>query len=158
MNVMRELEGLTPEVLERDVKEVDVRVREGRFQRWLALIAGLSSVLAGLEVSYEHYRGSYSNRIMYTPVILSGALAGAGVWGFFSRWAATWLLRSVSVITLADSVTGLCISHPRRAAKAGRLAAAREQHHHGAAVVCAFVVRGQRLSRPDSFVLTARPG
>ncbi len=106
MNAMREMEGLTPEVLGRDVEEADVRVREGRFQRWLSLIAGLSSVLAGLEVSYEHYRGSYSNRIMYTPVVLSGALAGAGVWGFFSQWAATWLLRSVSVITLADSLTG----------------------------------------------------
>ncbi len=106
MNIARELESLTPEVLGREVEAVDVRIREGRFQRWLSLIAGLSSVLAGLEVSYEHYRGSYSNRIMYTPVILSGALAGAGVWGFFNRWAATWLLRSVSAITLVDSVTG----------------------------------------------------
>ena len=106
MKIVRELESLTPEVLGREVEFIDVRIREGRFQRWLSLIAGLSSVLAGLEVSYEHYRGSYSNRIMYTPVILSGAMAGAGIWGFFNRWAATWLLRSVSAITLVDSVTG----------------------------------------------------
>jgi len=97
--------ALIPEVL-RGAEQVDIRIREGRFQRWLALIAGLSSVLAGLEVSYEHYRGSYSNRIMYTPVILSGALAGAGIWGFFSRWAATWVLRSVSAVTLLDAVIG----------------------------------------------------
>ena len=43
---------------------------------------------------------------MYTPVILSGALSAAGIWGFFNRRSATWLLRSVSSITLVDSVTG----------------------------------------------------
>ncbi|MBV8357197.1 MAG: hypothetical protein JO189_04570, partial [Deltaproteobacteria bacterium] len=50
----------------RGAKAVDTRVREGRFQRWLALIAGLSSALSGLEVGYLHYRGSYSRRVMYT--------------------------------------------------------------------------------------------
>ena len=37
-------------------------IREGRFQRSLALTAGLSSAIAGLEVAYEHYRGSYGQR------------------------------------------------------------------------------------------------
>jgi len=106
MNLYKALEALTPEVLTGELSRADLRIREGRFQRWLALIAGLSSILAGLEVSYEHYRGSYSRRIMYTPVILSGTLAGAGVWGFFSRWAAAWPLRLVSLISLADSLTG----------------------------------------------------
>src|SRR6202012_2510825 len=48
----------------------------------------------------------YSNPVMYTPVILSGALAGAGVLGVFSRMAACIVLRWVSVITLADGVIG----------------------------------------------------
>lgn len=83
-----------------------VTVREGRFQRWLSLIAAASSAASGLEVAYEHYKGSYSRRIMYTPVILSGVLAGAGLAGFFSRRAATTILRGTSILTLADSVTG----------------------------------------------------
>src|ERR1700746_1115143 len=86
--------------------EIDVRLREGRFQRSLALLSGLSSVLAGLEVAYEHYKGSYGQRIMYTPVVLSGALAGAGVWGFLNRWAARTVLRIVSGLTLLDSLIG----------------------------------------------------
>lgn len=93
-------------VWERDLEIVDLHIREGRFQRWLSLAAGLSSVLSGLEVSYEHYKGSYSRPIMYTPVILSGALAFAGTAGFFSRRAATTLLPLTSAITLADSVLG----------------------------------------------------
>jgi hypothetical protein len=87
-------------------KLADEFVREGRFQRSLSLIAGLSSLLAGLEVTYEHYRGSYSRRIMYTPVILSGALLAAGVCAFKSKRAARTVLPVVSAITLADSITG----------------------------------------------------
>jgi hypothetical protein len=93
--------------LAKDVMGIDAHIREGRFQRSLALLAGLSSLLAGLEVAYEHYKGSYGQRVMYTPVVLSGALAGAGVWGFFNRWAARTVLRLVSVVTLLDSVIGL---------------------------------------------------
>ena len=86
--------------------EADLDIREGRFQRWLALIAGASSVLSGIEVTYEHYKGSYSRRIMYTPVILSAALTAAGVAGFFSRRAARTVLPAVSVLTLGDCIVG----------------------------------------------------
>ena len=92
--------------LEVDAREVDLAIREGRFQSWLALIAGMSSILSGLEVGYEHYRGSYSRRIMYTPVILSGILAGGGIAGFFSRRAAKTVLPVISIVTLGDCVIG----------------------------------------------------
>ena len=98
--------GDSGRIVERDLREIDLHVREGRFQRWLALMAGMSSVLAGLEVGYEHYRGSYSRRVMYTPVILSGALAGAGVAGFFSGRAARTWLPVISAITLGDGLLG----------------------------------------------------
>lgn len=88
------------------LRRSDTEIREGRFQRWLSLIAGLSSALSGLEVAYEHYKGSYSRRVMYTPVLLSAALTGAGIAAFGSRKAAVTLLRGTSVVTLADSVTG----------------------------------------------------
>ena len=92
--------------LARDLAGIDAHIREGRFQRSLSLMAGLSSVLAGVEVAYEHYKGSFGQRIMYTPVVLSFALAGAGVWGFFSRWAARTVLRLVSALNLLDSLIG----------------------------------------------------
>jgi hypothetical protein len=60
-----------------------------------------------LEVEYEHYKASYSNPVMmYTPVILSGALAGAGLLGAFSRTAARTVLRRVSMTTLTDGIIG----------------------------------------------------
>lgn len=89
-----------------EVTQVRQAVREGRFQRWLSLIAAASAVLSGIEVAYEHYRGSYSRRVMYTPVILSGALTMAGVAGFASRTAAKGVLRYTSIVTLADGLIG----------------------------------------------------
>jgi hypothetical protein len=50
---------------------VEQHIREGRFQRSLALIAAFSALLGGLDVTYEHYRGSYSQRVMYSPVLIS---------------------------------------------------------------------------------------
>lgn len=81
-------------------------LRQGCFQRSLCFIVSVTSVASGLEVGYEHYKGSYSNPVMYTPVVLSGALAGAGLLGVFSRAAARTILRWVSIVTLADGIIG----------------------------------------------------
>jgi hypothetical protein len=81
-------------------------LREGCFQRSLCLIVSATSIASGLEVGYEHYKGSYSNPVMYTPVILSGGLASAGLLGAFSRGAACTILRWVSFVTLADGLIG----------------------------------------------------
>jgi hypothetical protein len=81
-------------------------IREGKFQRSLSLLTAATSVVSGLEVAYEHYRGSYSRRVMYTPVILSGLLACAAFAAFFSRRAARTVLRFVSAATLLDAFVG----------------------------------------------------
>jgi hypothetical protein len=97
-NLPRLLGAATAEALE--------HVRQGCFQRSLCFIVGATSVASGLEVGYEHYKGSYSNPVMYTPVALSGALAGAALLGIESRWGACVVLRTVSVATLIDGVIG----------------------------------------------------
>jgi hypothetical protein len=91
------------------VKDLEIArnlIREGSFQRSLSLLTAGTSIVSGLEVAYEHYRGSYSRRVMYTPVILSVLLGAAGIAGFFSRRAARTILRLVSVATLADALIG----------------------------------------------------
>lgn len=85
---------------------LDEHIREGRFQRSLSLLAGLSSLMTGLEVGYEHYRGSYSRRVMYTPVALSLLLFAGGVAGFFSGRASRRVLRPIAALTLADGTLG----------------------------------------------------
>jgi phosphate/sulfate permease len=80
-------------------------IKDGRFGRSLALVASGSSLISGLEVAYEHYKGSYSNPIMYTPVTLSFVLAAASGATVFSRKAQT-AMRWTSYITLVDGVIG----------------------------------------------------
>ena len=89
-----------------DLEIVANRIREGRFQRSLSLLTAGTSVVSGLEVAYEHYRGSYSRRVMYTPVIMSVLLAVAGIAGFFSGRAARTVLRLISAVTLGDAAVG----------------------------------------------------
>lgn len=97
---------LTLENPEKDLEIIATHIREGRFQRSLSLLTAGTSIVSGLEVAYEHYRGSYSRRVMYTPVILSFLLALAGIAGVFSRRAARTVLRLVSVVTLIDAGVG----------------------------------------------------
>jgi hypothetical protein len=90
----------------KDFEIVANRIREGRFQRSLSLLTAGTSLVSGLEVAYEHYRGSYSRRVMYTPVIMSLLLAIAGIAGFFSGRAARTILRWISALTLMDAAVG----------------------------------------------------
>src|SRR6478752_7655279 len=89
-----------------ELKSLENRIREGRFQRSLALLTVATSVFSGLEVAYEHYRGSYSRHVIYTPVILSGMLAIAKIAAFFSRRAARTVLRLAAAVTLIDAAIG----------------------------------------------------
>lgn len=100
------LRNLSPFALKHDEHLIIEHIREGRFQRSLAAITAFSALLSGLEVTYEHYIGSYSQRIMYTPVILSGGLCMASTWAIFNRWAARTVLPVTSALMIADGIVG----------------------------------------------------
>lgn len=97
---------LLPKSWVREGIDLDQHIREGRFQRSLTLIASGSALLGGLEVAYEHVIGSYSQRIMYTPVFLSAAVTLAGAWGAFDRRIARTLLPISSAALLVDGAIG----------------------------------------------------
>lgn len=85
---------------------LEKHLREGRFQRSLAVITAVSGLFTGIEVGYEHYRGSYGQRIMYTPLILSFVLAIVGAWTALRRGVAPIVLRLVSLATMVDGAIG----------------------------------------------------
>jgi hypothetical protein len=104
----RFLNKLLPLQVAKEIEAAEVHIRQGRFQRSLSALAGASSVLAGAEVALEHYRGSYGQQIMYTPVVLGGAMTLAGICGAFSPRAARTVLRWTSAVTLLDGLVGFC--------------------------------------------------
>ncbi len=97
---------LRPRQITREGIVVEQHIREGRFQRSLALITAMSSLLSGLEVGTEHYQGSYNQRLMYSPVIISGGLLVASLWGALSRKAARTVLPLASLVMLGDGLIG----------------------------------------------------
>jgi hypothetical protein len=82
-------------------------IRDGRTQRKLSAAAALSALPMGVEIYTNHYGGSFGNKWMWTPVLLSPVLAAAGVGGVISERAARTVLPAVSGVYVADGLAGV---------------------------------------------------
>src|SRR4051794_41600960 len=81
-------------------------VREGRMQRSLALVTAASALPLGIEIYFEHYRGSFGDKWMWTPIVLTPPLVAAGVAGAVSPRAARTVLPAVSALYALDGLAG----------------------------------------------------
>jgi hypothetical protein len=82
-------------------------LRRGRAQRTLAAATAFSALPLGAEIYFEHFRGSFGDKWMWTPVVLSPALTAAGVAAVRSeRVARTWL-PLVSALYCLDGLIGV---------------------------------------------------
>jgi hypothetical protein len=82
------------------------RVAHGKFQQYMALTSAFFAVLAGGEAYFEHLRGSYNKRVMWTPVWVTPPMVAAGVAAAVSERAASTVLPIASAATLLDGVLG----------------------------------------------------
>jgi hypothetical protein len=87
-------------------------VRAGRVQRTLAAATAVSAAALGAEIYLEHYRGSFSDRWMWAPLVSTPPLVGAGVAAVFSERAARTVLPAASVLYAANGAVGV-ITHLR---------------------------------------------
>jgi hypothetical protein len=81
-------------------------IGHGRFQQGMALTAASFAVLAGGEAYFEHLRGSFNQRWMWTPVWVTPPMAAAGVAAAKSEQAARRVLPAVSSVTFLDGLLG----------------------------------------------------
>jgi hypothetical protein len=81
--------------------------RRGRTQRLLSAATAASALPLGLEIYVNHYGGSFGNKWMWTPVVLSPALSAAGVAGVLSQRAATTVLPALSALFFLDGAAGV---------------------------------------------------
>jgi hypothetical protein len=81
--------------------------RRGRLQRALSAATALSALPLGLEIYFEHFRGSFGDKWMWTPVALSPLLTLAGLAGVRSERAATTVLPGVSALYCLDGLIGV---------------------------------------------------
>jgi hypothetical protein len=81
-------------------------VRHGRFERAMSGLTGIGALVTGVEIWLEHDRASFSNRMMWLPVVVTPAMTVAGIAGVFSRRAAKTFLPVVSLVVVANSLQG----------------------------------------------------
>jgi len=122
-------------------------VAEGRVQKLLAATTALSAPALGLEVYLEHYKGSFGDKWMWTPLVLTPPLTAAGIAGVASERAARTALPAVSALYFLDGVAGI-VTHVQGVRK--RPGGFREAHYN--------LVMGPPLLAPGSLCLVGALG
>jgi hypothetical protein len=79
----------------------------GRFQKTLSALTALSALGLGFEIYLEHYKGSFGDKWMWTPIALTPPLTAAGVAGVFSEKHARTTLPAVSALYALDGAIGV---------------------------------------------------
>jgi len=79
----------------------------GRFQRTLSALTAFSAVGLGFEIYLEHYKGSFGDKWMWTPIALTPPLTAAGVAGVFSEKHARTTLPALSALYALDGAIGV---------------------------------------------------
>ncbi|MGI8869181.1 MAG: hypothetical protein ACR2F6_10095 [Mycobacteriales bacterium] len=92
--------------LEHAVDRMLANVEHGRFERALSGLTAVAALVTGAEVYLEHYKASFCNKVMCSPVVVTPPLGVAAVGGVFSkRWAKTALPISSAIFAL-DGLAG----------------------------------------------------
>ncbi len=81
-------------------------VETGRFERSLAGLAAVGSLVTAAEIYFEHDSASFGNKLMWIPVALGPVGAAAGIGGVFSRRLAKTALPLASAIIVANGLQG----------------------------------------------------
>jgi len=79
----------------------------GRFQKTLSALTAVSAVGLGFEIYLEHYKGSFGDKWMWTPIFLTPPLTAAGVAGVVSEKHARTTLPAVSGLYALDGLIGV---------------------------------------------------
>jgi hypothetical protein len=82
------------------------RIAHGRFQQFMALTAAGFAVLAGGEAYFAHLRGSFNQRVMWTPIWVTPAMVLAGGGAALSERLARRVLPLVSTVAFLDGLLG----------------------------------------------------
>jgi hypothetical protein len=129
------------------VRRLIRNIRDGRVQKLLAATTALSAPALGAEIYFEHYKASFGDKWMWTPLLLTPPLTAAGAAGIVSEKAARSLLPAVSALYFLDGLVGV-VTHLQGVRK--RPGGFREAHYN--------LVMGPPLLAPGSLCLVGGLG
>ena len=82
-------------------------IEHGRFERMLSGLTAFSALVVAAEVYYEHYRGSFGNKFMWSPIVATPPVVAAAIAGVRSKRAAKTALPLASAVYVATGLSGL---------------------------------------------------
>lgn len=81
-------------------------VAHGRFERSLSGLTAVAAAVTTAEIFLEHYKASFGNKWMWSPIIVTPPVIVAGIAGVFSKkWAKT-VLPVTALLYTADGLAG----------------------------------------------------
>jgi len=129
------------------IRRLLANISDGRVQKLLAVTTALSAPALGLEIYFEHYKGSFGDKWMWTPLVLTPPLTAAGLAGMASERAAKTALPLVSMLYFLDGLAGV-VTHLQGVRK--RPGGFKEAHYN--------LVMGPPLLAPGSLCLVGALG
>ena len=129
------------------IKRMLSNIRDGRVQKLLAATTAMSAPALGAEIYFEHYKGSFGDKWMWTPLVLTPPLTAAGLAGFASEKAAKTVLPALSALYFLDGLAGI-VTHLQGVRK--RPGGLKEAHYN--------LVMGPPLLAPGSLCLVGALG
>jgi hypothetical protein len=87
-------------------------IRRGRMQKLLAASTALSVPPLPLDIYLEHNKGSFGDKWMWTPIVLTPPLTAAGIAGVYSEKAARTWLPALAALYALDGAIGV-VTHLR---------------------------------------------
>jgi hypothetical protein len=87
-------------------KTID-NLRSGRMQKLLSLATAASVPPLAFEIYLEHYKGSFGDKWMWTPIVLTPPLTAAGIAGIYSEKVARTWLPALSALYFLDGAIGV---------------------------------------------------
>jgi hypothetical protein len=81
-------------------------VAHGRFERSLSGLTAVAAAVTTAEIYFEHYRASFGNKWMWSPIVVTPPVVVAGIMGVRSRrWAKT-VLPVTALVYTANGLLG----------------------------------------------------
>ena len=96
--------ALTSPVSEHLLDRLVANVEYGRLERSLSGLTALAAVATCGEVYLSHYKASFGNKVMWSPIVLTPPLVIAGIGGVFSK---KWAKTALPVASAAFALNGL---------------------------------------------------
>ena len=89
------------------IRKVVRNLRAGRAQKLLSAATAFSAPPLAFEIYLEHYKASFGDRWMWTPIYLTPPLTAAGIAGFVSPRAARTVLPFFGALYALDGLVGV---------------------------------------------------